>query len=192
MEQASKFADQYKEARYVDIVSLTNKNNERSRSRSYSESRSRSSVRRGPNQGNKGYPGVRCFNCNGPHVRRFCPQLKQGIMKAGAADYRRSRSPPRKVTLQTHEPEVPKEETAKNGNQNTEPKVCGAFLILTDVVNYSQATTREREMVKTSVGSPKKVSYLSSLSEISTVQGLVQGRGVGIMCGKTISMLNYR
>ena len=173
LEQASKLADQYKEARYVDIVSLTYKNNERSRSRSNSESRSRSPIRRGPNQGNQGYPRVRCFNCNGPHVRRFCPQLKQGIMKAGAADYRRSRSPTRKVTFQTQEPEVPKEETAKDGNQNTEPKVCGACLILTDVVNYSQATTNEREMVKTSVRSPIKVSYVSSLSEMSTVQGFV-------------------
>ena len=70
-------------------------------------------------------------------MRRFCPQIKQGIMQAGAADDRRSRSPPRKVTFQTQEPEVPKEETAKDGNQNTEPKICGAHLILTDVVNYS-------------------------------------------------------
>ena len=144
LEQARKLADQYKEARYVDIVSLTYKNNERSRSRSNSESRSmsRSPTRRGPNQGNQGYPRprVRCYNCGGPHVRRFCPQLKQGIMKAGAVDYRRSRSPTRKVTFQTQEPEVPKEETAKDGNQNTEPKVCGACLILTDAVNYSQAT----------------------------------------------------
>ena len=45
LEQASKLADQYKEARYVDIVSLTYKNNERSRSRSNSESRSRSPIR---------------------------------------------------------------------------------------------------------------------------------------------------
>ena len=169
LEQASKLADQYKEARYVDVVSLTYKNNERSRSRSNSESRSRSPIRRGPNQGNQGYPRVRCFNCGGPHVRRFCPQLKQGIMKAGAVDYRRSRSPTRKVTFQTQEPEVPKEETAKDGNQNTEPKVCGACLILTDVVNYSQATTNERKMVKTSVGSTIKVIAVSSLSEMSTV-----------------------
>ena len=83
LEQASKLADQYKEARYVDIVSLTYKNNERSRSRLYSESRSRSRspLRRGPNQGNQGYPRVKCFNCGGPHVRRFCPQLKKGIIK---------------------------------------------------------------------------------------------------------------
>ena len=70
-------------------------------------------------------------------MKRFCPQLKTGIMKAGVADYRRIRSPPRKVTFQTQEPEVPKEETAKDGNQSTEPKVRGACLILTDVVNYS-------------------------------------------------------
>ena len=185
LEQASKLADQYKEARYVDIVSLTYKNNERSRSRSNSESRSRSRspTSRGPNQGNQGYPRprVRCYNCGGPHVRRFCPQLKQGIMKAGAVDYRRSRSPTRKVTFQTQEPEVPKEETAKDGNQNTEPKVCGACLILTDAVNYSQATTNEREMVKTSVGSPIKVSSVSSLSEMSTVQGFVGEKPVEVL-----------
>ena len=181
LEQASKLADQYKEARYFDIVSLTYKNNEMSRSRSNSESRSMSPIRRGPNQGNQGYPRVKCFYCNGPHVRRFCPQLKQGIMEAGAAGYRRSRSPPRKVTFQTHEPEVPKEETAKDGNQNTEPKVCGACLILTDAVNYSQATTNEREMVKTSVGSPIKVSSVSSLSEMSTVQGFVGEKPVEVL-----------
>ena len=185
LEQASKLADQYKEARYVDIVSLTYKNNERSRSRSNSESRSRSRspTSRGPNQGNQGYPRprVRCYNCGGPHVRRFCPQLKQGIMKAGAVDYRRSRSPTRKVTFQTQEPEVPKEETAKDGNQNTEPKVCGACLILTDAVNYSQATTNEREMVKTSFGSPIKVSSVSSLSEMSTVQGFVGEKPVEVL-----------
>ena len=183
LEQVSKSADQYKEARYVDIVSLTYKNNERSWSRSNSESRlrSRSPIRRGPNQGYQGYPRVKCFNCGGPHVRRFCPQLKQGIMKAGAVDYRRSRSPPRRVTFQTQEPEVPKEETTKDGNQNTEPKVCGACLILTDVVNYSQATTNEREMVKTSVGSPIKVSSVSSLSEMSTVQGFVGEKPVEVL-----------
>ena len=180
LEQASKLADQYKEAPYVDIVSLTY-NNERSRSRSNSESRSRSPIKRGPNQGYQGYPKVRCFNCNGPHVRRLCPQLKQRIMKAGAADYRRSRSPTRKVAFQTQEPEVPKEETAKDGNQNTEPKVCGACLIFTDVVNYSQATTNEREMVKTSVGSPIKVSSVSSLSEMSTVQGFVGEKPVEVL-----------
>ena len=114
-------------------------------------------------------------------MRRFCPQLKQGIMKAGAVDYRRSRSPTRKVTFQTQEPEVPKEETAKDGNQNTEPKVCGACLILTDEVNYSQATTNEGDMVKTSVGGPITVSSASSLSEMSTVQGFVGENPVEVL-----------
>ena len=114
-------------------------------------------------------------------MRRFCPQLKQGIMKAGAADYRRSTLPPRMVTFQTQEPEIPKEETAKDGNQNTEPNVCGACLILTYVVNYSQATTNERKMVKTSVGSPLKVSSVSSLSEMSTVRGFVGEKTVEVL-----------
>ena len=112
-------------------------------------------------------------------MKRFCPQLKPGIMKA--EDYRRSRSPPRKVTFQTQETEVLKEQTAKDGNQITEPKVCGACLILTHVVNYSHAATSEREMVKTSVGSPIKVSSVKSLSEISTVQGLVGEKPVEVL-----------
>ena len=101
-------------------------------------------------------------------------------MKAGAVDYRRSRSPTRKVTFQTQEPEVPKEEIAKDGNQNTEPKVCGACLILTDVVN-SQATTNEGDMVKTSVVSPIKVSSASSLSAMSTVKGFVGEKPVEVL-----------
>ena len=94
-------------------------------------------------------------------------------------DHENSRSPPRKVTFQTQEPEVPKEETVKDGNQSTEPKVCGVCLILTDIVNYSQATISEREMVKTSVGSPIKVS--SVISEMSTVQGLVGEKPVEVL-----------
>ena len=121
----------------MDIVSLTFKNNDRPRSRLYSESRSRSPVRRGQFPGKKGFSGsgVRCYHCNRPHVRLFCLQLKQGIKKAGAADYRKIGSPRRKVTLQSQEPEGPKEETAKDGNQTTDPKICGACLIFTDKVN---------------------------------------------------------
>ena len=51
LEQASKFADQYKEARYVDIVSLTYKSNGRSRSRSNSESMSRYPNKERPESG---------------------------------------------------------------------------------------------------------------------------------------------
>ena len=48
-------------------------------------------------------------------------------------------------------------------------------------MNYSQATTNEREMVKTSVGSPIKVSSVSSLSEMSTVQGFVGEKPVEVL-----------
>ena len=61
------------------------------------------------------------------------------------------------------------------------PEVCGACLILTDVVNYPQATTSEREMVKTSVGSLIKVSSVSSLSQMSTVQGIVGEKPVEVL-----------
>ena len=48
-------------------------------------------------------------------------------------------------------------------------------------MNYSQATTNEREMVTTSVGSPIKVSSVSSLSEMSTVQGFVGEKPVKVL-----------
>ena len=55
------------------------------------------------------------------------------------------------------------------------------MFILTDVVNYSHATTSEREMVKTSAGSPIKVSSVSLLSEMSTVKGLVGEKPVEVL-----------
>ena len=48
-------------------------------------------------------------------------------------------------------------------------------------MNYSQATTNEREMVRTSVGSPIKVSSVIFLSEMSTVQGFVGEKPVEIL-----------
>ena len=48
-------------------------------------------------------------------------------------------------------------------------------------MNYSQATTNEREMVKTSVGSPIKVSSVSSLSGMSTVTGFVGENPVAVL-----------
>ena len=59
--------------------------------------------------------------------------------------------------------------------------MCGACLIPTDVVNYLQVTTSEREMVKKSVGSPINVSSVSSLTEMSTVQGLVGEKPVEVL-----------
>ena len=54
-------------------------------------------------------------------------------------------------------------------NQNTGSKISGACLKLTDVVNYSQATTKAGEIVKTSVGKPceGKLRKLSFRNEYS-------------------------
>ena len=123
LEQASKLADSYKEARYVDIVNLTFKN-DRGRSRSNSASRSRSPVKRDqiPNNQNsygrgrgKYYPGLKCYNCGGTHYRRECPELKPGIMKVGAVGHR-GRSPTKKVTFQSKDSEV--HEPYKRFSQN--------------------------------------------------------------------------
>ena len=90
-------------------------------SHSNSESRSRLPVRRGPFPGNKVFSGsgVRCYYCIGPHLKRICPQLKPGIMNAGAAGYRRSRSPQVKVTFQMQQPEGPKEDKTR-----IQTKIC--------------------------------------------------------------------
>ena len=48
-------------------------------------------------------------------------------------------------------------------------------------MNYSQATTKEREMVKTSVGSPIKVSSVNALLETGTDQGFVGGKPVEVL-----------
>ena len=88
LEQAGRLAD--KEARYIDVVSLTVKTTDRSRSQSNLRSRSRSPSPGGQQMGRRGFPSNRisCFNCGGPHLRRYCPQLKHGIMKADAAQTR--------------------------------------------------------------------------------------------------------
>ena len=72
LEQASKLADQYKEARNTDILNLTFKINERSRSRSRSRSPS-PSVQRYNHQCPQLFRGS-CFICgNKKHIARFCP-----------------------------------------------------------------------------------------------------------------------
>ena len=105
LEQASRLADSFKEARYVDIVNLTSKNNDRSRARSNSASRSRSPVSRDQSPGNQNsygrgrgryFPSLKCYNCGGSHYKRECPELNPGIIKAGAVG-QRSRSPTKKV-----------------------------------------------------------------------------------------------
>ena len=62
LEQASKLADQFKGARYTDIVNLTFKGNDRLQSRSRSRSRSMSLSRRFQPQGPQQAQGP-CFIC---------------------------------------------------------------------------------------------------------------------------------
>ena len=106
LEQASRLADQYKEARYIDIVSLTFKTTDRSKSQLNAKSRSPSPG--GQQMGRRGFPSnmLNCFNCGGPHLRRYCPQLKQGIMKACATQHRKGRSATMKVTFQQQDSEA--------------------------------------------------------------------------------------
>ena len=125
--------------------------------------------------GRQGFPSnrIRCFNCGGPHIRMHCPQLKQGTMKAGAAQLRRSRSPTTKVTFQQQDSEA---QTAKEDNesdQSTENQVCGACLMYTNTVTYSQATA-ETALMKTE--NQVRVSSAASLSEMLTGSAVITHR----------------
>ena len=92
------------------------------RSRSQLNSRSRSLSPGGQQLGSRGFPSkkVSCFNCGDPHIRRYCPQIKQGIMKAGAAQHRRSRSLTKKVTFQQQVSEAQKVKEEKESDQSTD------------------------------------------------------------------------
>ena len=99
LDQASKLADQFKEARYTDIVNLPFKANDRSRSRSPSPSFRRFNYRTP-----QSYKGS-CFICgNINHVARFCPNgVKSTNIKVAAVqsnDRSRSRSPTKRVRFQ--------------------------------------------------------------------------------------------
>ena len=103
LEQASKLADQFKEARYTDIVNLTFKANDRSRSRSRSRSPS-PSFRRFNYRTPQSYNGS-CFICgNKNHIARFCPnRVKSTNIKVAAVhsnDRSRSRSPTKRARFQ--------------------------------------------------------------------------------------------
>ena len=186
LEQASKLADSYKEARYVDIVNLTFKN-DRGRSRSNSASRSRSPVKRDqiPNNQNsygrgrgKYYPGLKCYNCGGTHYRRECPELKPGIMKVGAVGHR-GRSPTKKVTFQSKDSEVQTTYEDSHEDTTTDVKKCGACLTYTNTVSYSKAAMESKDNLHEK--HQVSVSSVSSLSELSTVQGMVEEKSVEVL-----------
>ena len=99
LEQASKLANQFKEARYTDIVDLTFQGNERSqlRSRSRSMSPSRRFQPQGPQQARGPF-----FICgDGRHIAQFClDEHRNSRVRVAAAhtNYRgRSRSPKKQV-----------------------------------------------------------------------------------------------
>ena len=186
LEQASKLADSYKEARYVDIVNFTFKN-DRGRSRSNSASRSRSPVKRDqiPNNQNsygrgrgKYYPGLKCYNCGGTHYRRECPELKPGIMKVGAVGHR-GRSPTKKVTFQSKDSEVQTTYEDSHEDTTTDVKKCGACLTYTNTVSYSKAAMESKDNLHEK--HQVSVSSVSSLSELSTVQGMVEEKSVEVL-----------
>ena len=186
LEQASKLADSYKEARYVDIVNLTFKN-DRGRSRSNSASRSRSPVKRDQipyNQNSYGrgrgkyYPGLKCYNCGGTHYRRECPELKPGIMKVGAVGHR-GRSPTKKVTFQSKDSEVQTTYEDSHEDTTTDVKKCGACLTYTNTVSYSKAAMESKDNLHEK--HQVSVSSVSSLSELSTVQGMVEEKSVEVL-----------
>ncbi|MEW8548611.1 MAG: hypothetical protein AB2693_34350, partial [Candidatus Thiodiazotropha sp.] len=122
LESASKLADQFKEARYIDIVNLTFKSRDRSRSRSRSRSPSPGGQQDGQRRpiNNR----VRCYSCGGPHIQRFCPS-RQGVMKAAAAQTGKSRSPMRRVTFDKQDSEGQPVGSGRD-DQETTPKVCAA------------------------------------------------------------------
>ena len=69
-------------------------------------------------------------------------------MKAGAAQNRRIRSPTKKVTFQQQDSEAQTVKEEKESDQSTENQVCGACLMYTNTVTYSQATA-ETALIKT-------------------------------------------
>ena len=187
LEQASRLSDSFKEARYVDIVNLTFKNNDRSRARSNSAFRSRSPVRRDQSPGNQKsygrrrgryFPDLKCYNCGGSHYKRECPELKPGIIKAGAVG-QRGRSPTKKVTFQRKDLEVQTTYEDSHEDKTTDLKNCGACWMYTNTVSYSKAAMESKDNIheKRQVS----VSSVSSLSELSTVQGMVEEKSVEVL-----------
>ena len=163
LEQASKLADKYKEARYTDILNLTFNINERSRSRSRSRSTS---------------PSVR------KHTARFCPDRAKGNnMKVAAAltgGRGRSRSPSKHVRFQD---QVQGQELSDD-RKSDENQVCGTCFIHTDRGSYVKASN---DGTKVSPGTEDafKVSTTAQSSTIcndmKTVQGVIGNELVRVL-----------
>ena len=182
LEQASKLADQYKEARYTDILNLTFKINERPRSRSRSRSPS-PSVRRYNHQGPQPFRGS-CFICGDKkHIARFCPDRAKGNMKVAATrtyGRGRSRSPSKHVRFQDQRQG---QELSDNGKSD-DNQVCGACFIHTDTVSYVQASNVGTKVCP-GMEDTLKVSTTAQPSPIcndmKTVQGIMGNQIVSVL-----------
>ena len=183
LEQASKLGDQYKEARYTDILNLTFKN-ERSRSRSRSRSPS-PSVRRYNHQGPQPFRGS-CFICRGKkHIARFCPDRAKGNnMKVAAA---RIGGRGRSQSLSKHGrfQDQRQGQELSDDRKSDENQVCGACFIHTDTVSYVQASN-DNTKVSPGTEDALKVSTTAQHSAIcndmKTVQGVMENGMVSVLC----------
>ena len=140
LEQASKLADQLKEARYTDIVNITFQGNERSHSRSRSQSRSMSPSRRFQPQGPQQAQGP-CFICGDRrHIAQFCPdKLRNSRMRVAAAHTNnrgRSRSPKKEIRFQSYKQEAKYD---LDEDKMGESQVCSTCIIPNNTVSYVQA-----------------------------------------------------
>ena len=182
LEQASKLADQYKEARYTDILNLTFKINERPRSRSRSRSPS-PSVRRYNHQGPQPFRGS-CFICGDKkHIARFCPDRAKGNMKVAATrtyGRGRSRSPSKHVRFQDQR----QGQELSDNEKSDDNQVCGACFIHTDTVSYVQASNVGTKVCP-GMEDTLKVSTTAQPSPIcndmKTVQGIMGNQIVSVL-----------
>ena len=182
LEQASRLADQYKEARYTDILNLTFKINERPRSRSRSRSPS-PSVRRYNHQGPQPFRGS-CFICGDKkHIARFCPDRAKGNMKVAATrtyGRGRSRSPLKHVRFQDQR----QGQELSDDGKSDDNQVCGACFIHTDTVSYVQASN-DGTKVCPGMEDTLKVSTTAQPSPIcndmKTVQGIMGNQMVSVL-----------
>ena len=122
--------------------------------------------------GRRGFPSNRisCFNCGGPHLRRYCPQIKQGITKPGAAQHRRGRSDTKKVTVQKQDSEAHTVNEEMESDQSNENQLCGACLIYTNTVTYSRATA-ETALTKTeTLKTPENIGQGITPAQVCSAQ----------------------
>ena len=174
MKQASKLADQFKEARYTDIVNLTFQGNERSQSRSRSRSRSMSPSRRFQPQGSQQTRGP-CFICGDRrHIARFCPDKhRNSRMRVAAAHTNnrgRSRSPQKQVRFQSYKQ---KAKYDLDEDKMGESQVCGACIIPNNTVSYVQAQVENTKY--TFKSDTLRVSASSQMTSCSDNMKAVQG-----------------